>query len=159
LHGSYKSALDKEQLELEKNILEEILGIKITKTRQHWLRFEEKITPKIHSDLFKFDATLSWNDRMGFRSGIASQHRAYDHENKKPFSHVITPNILMDSNIYDYGITKVNELEKKSLELLQSLDQYKNIYIALSWHQRVCSEDYKWHFIYEKFLNWYSKKR
>jgi hypothetical protein len=153
LHGSFCSATDYVKLSEEKTVLEEVIGTKVDKVRQHWLRYEERTTPYIHNKLFKYDSTLGWNDCMGFRSGISGRYRPYDHKNQKPFDYMITPQVIMDSNIYDYGADRVKCLKEKALKILKCLRQFKSAHISISWHQRVCSSDYGWHTLYKKILD------
>ena len=152
LHGSYESAQDFEKLKQEKDILEQLLGIKITKTRQHWLNYYESMTPKFHERLFGYDSTLGWNDRIGFRSGCASLYSPYDFENEKAYMHQVIPQVVMDSNIYDYAVDEKIFLKTKET-IRKSLLISKNVNISISWHQRVCSDDYRWHIFYEELLN------
>lgn len=152
LHGSYNSAVDASLLKKEKHILENIIGLKIKKIRQHWLRYEEKITPYLHHALFEYDSTLGWNDRIGFRSGCASQHRPYDHQKQQPFNYLVIPQIIMDSNIFDYGAGQIKHLSEKALSILKSLKRYKSPRVSVSWHQRTAGKDYGWHKLYEKIL-------
>lgn len=152
LHGSFASAEDPELLRKEKETLEKALGLPITLTRQHWLRYDEGITPQVHEELFKEDATLGWNDRMGYRASCASQYHPYDHKNEQAFTHLETPTIIMDSNIYDYGAQEVEALGQKALEMIKELGHLKSAHVAISWHPRVCSSDYNWHPVYEQLI-------
>lgn len=152
LHGSFYSATDEEKLSKEKTTLENAIGTDVQKVRQHWLRYEESKTPYIHNNFFRYDSTLGWNDCMGFRSGIAGRYRPYDHNNQKPFDYMVTPQVIMDANIYDYGADHSKALSIKAIELLEGLRQFKSAHISISWHQRVCNNDYRWHGLYEKIL-------
>ncbi len=152
LHGSFDSATKKSSLEEEKKTLEEALKIKVIKTRQHWLRFRELITPRLHEDLFEFDSTIGWNDRMSFRAGIAAQYRPYDHECNRPFDFYVTPLVIMDSNIYDYGSGAEERRFEQGRELLSWMRQLKTFFVSISWHPRTCSTDYNWHWSYKKYL-------
>lgn len=154
LHGSYNSATEEGILKKEKEILENILGIEVTKTRQHWLNYEEQHTPHFHNELFKEDSTLGWNDDIGFRSGCASRFRPYDHKHDQPFDYHIIPQVIMDAHIFDYAGGKTNQREKEGLELLQQVEKLKNAHISISWHPRTCSTDYHWHFVYERYLKY-----
>lgn len=156
LHGSFNSAFLEDQLRNEKQILEEAINSNIHHTRQHWLNYEESITPYIHEKLFQFDSTLGWNDRIGFRSGIASRYRPYDHKNSKPFQYFITPQVIMDSNIFDYGSGKEKELEVKSFSILEALGNFNNSHISVSWHDRVFTNDYVWYDFYEQIQKKFS---
>lgn len=151
LHGSYESAKDFQKLKEEKDILEKILDIQITKTRQHWLNYFEAITPKSHNELFEFDSTLGWNDRIGFRSGCASLYHPYDFESKKAYKFKAIPQVIMDSNLYDYADDEEIFQSAKGL-LQQAKDVSKTMHISISWHQRVCSSDYGWYKFYEEVL-------
>jgi hypothetical protein len=152
LHGSYESANDFEKLKHEKETLEKALGFEITKTRQHWLNYFEDVTPYSHSKLFKFDSTLAWNDIIGFRSGIASKYKPFDFKEEKAFDHQIIPQIIMDSNVYDYANDeRIYEKARNILTLSKTIS--KNTYVSISWHQRVCSADYNWHLFYEDLLS------
>lgn len=152
LHGSFHSATDETRLLKEKNLLERAIGAEISKVRQHWLRYVEMLTPYIHNKFFKYDSTLGWNDRMGFRSGIASRYRPYDHKSQKPFDYMVTPQIIMDANIFDYAVDDVECLTKKIVKTLKDIRKFKSGYVSISWHQRVRNHDYGWHGLYEKIL-------
>jgi peptidoglycan/xylan/chitin deacetylase (PgdA/CDA1 family) len=156
LHGSWHSATDENKLVQEKDLLEKSIGGGVTKIRQHWLRYEESITPRLHNKYFHFDSSLGWNDRLGFRSGCGSRHRPYDHANQQPFAHFITPQVIMDANIFDYGAGQIASLQRQALQLITDLQDYKNAYISINWHQRVKNEDYAWHELYEKIIASYS---
>lgn len=151
LHGSYYSATSFQKLKQEKEILESLLGIKIEKTRQHWLNYIEDITPYTHEHLFKYDSTLGWNDTIGFRSGCASSYHPYNFNTKKAFKYKIIPQLIMDSNLYDYGNDNIPLQRAKDLIML-SKNVSKTAHISISWHQRVCNKDYNWNISYEELL-------
>ena len=153
LHGSLYSATDEKKLSREKAILENSIGKRIRKVRQHWLRYKEATTPQIHNKLFEYDSTLGWNDRMGFRSGIASRYRPYDHKNNKSFNYIITPLVIMDANIYNYSAKNIVYMSQKAMDILTNLRFHKKSHISISWHQRVCNSDYQWHELYKQILH------
>ena len=152
LHGSYFSATDESQLSIEKELLERAINREVIKVRQHWLRYQERTTPVLHNKYFQFDSTLGWNDHMGFRSGSACRYRPYDHQRQNPFQFMVTPQIIMDANIFDYGIDQIGHLSAKALSLIKSLQKLKSSHVSVSWHQRVACKDYEWHGLYEKML-------
>jgi len=151
LHGSYSSATNYTLLKKEKMILENILNIPITKTRQHWLNYSETITPNNHSKLFQYDSTLGWNDIIGFRNGCASCFKPYNFETQKAFAHTEIPQIIMDSNVFDYN----NNIKDVYKILNYAKFIPKTPYFSISWHQRVNNNDYKWHILYEEILSEY----
>jgi len=153
LHGSFNSAVCEESLAKEKEILENSINCEITKVRQHWLRYEERVTPYIHNRLFQYDSTLGWNDKMGFRSGCASRYRPYDHANQKAFDFFETPQIIMDANMFNYSGNNPGIVVKKAVSILEMLDNYSNTHVSICWHQRTHSIDYGWSGTYERLIN------
>ncbi|MBI4639154.1 MAG: hypothetical protein HY731_00565 [Candidatus Tectomicrobia bacterium] len=144
LHGSFSSAVDEDLLRKEKEIVEEMTGVAITKVRQHWLCYEERTTPFLHEKLFEYDSTLGWNDRMGFRAGCASRYRPYDHLHQRAFNFFETPQVVMDANIYDYGVQDVHTQFLQAMEMICGLENCKNSHISISWHPHTCANDYGW---------------
>lgn len=155
LHGSFNSANSIELLKTEKEKLENALEINISKTRQHWLRYYESETPSIHEKLFNVDSTVGFNDSIGFRSGIASQYRPYNHKEERAYQYLITPQIIMDSNLFDYNVGDEEMILQKSFDLLDKLAKVNNAHVSISWHPRTCSPDYNWHNAYERILERY----
>lgn len=154
LHGSYESAMNKTLLSAEKESLESILGIKIRKVRQHWLRYSENITPHIHNALFESDSTMGWNDRIGFRAGCASKYRPYNHQAKEAFDFFEVPLVVMDSNIYCYGWQRREEIMDRVLAIFEKLPGHKTAHVSICWHQRACSSDYDWVGMYKEILKY-----
>ena len=152
LHGSYFSALNPELLRQEKQRLEEALDLDISKSRQHWLNFDETITPMAHEELFEYDSTIGWNDSLGFRSGCASLYRPYNHTDKRPFNYYVIPQVIMDSTLYDYAGNDHLKIFENAKALLISLKKLSNVHVSISWHQRVMSNDYMWHESYVELL-------
>ena len=152
LHGSYRSALEHDRLAAEKSALEAALDLPVTKTRQHWLHFQEAVTPRIHEALFDYDSTVGWNSTMGYRAGCASLYRPYDHANQRAFDYFEIPQVVMDSHIYDYGAGQSEALISKGIGILEDLANRRNAHVAISWHPRTCSSDYNWQPAYEALV-------
>ena len=124
--------------------MEEKLKIEIKKNRQHWLNYDELLTPEIHEKLFEVDSTIGWNDRIGFRASIASKYRPYNHLQNKPYNFFIIPQAIMDSNIYDYGYGEEDDKINKSIDIINICKKLKNTEFSISWHPRTLSKDYNW---------------
>ena len=79
LHGSYHSACVPERLADEKHELERSTGLTVTSTRQHFLHWDARITPGLHSQAgFSADSTLGFNRNIGFRAGTSLPFRWFD---------------------------------------------------------------------------------
>ena len=155
LHGSFKSASNMDLMKEEKRLLEESLGFEVRTVRQHWLRYQENITPQIHEQLFEEDATLGWNDQIGFRSGIASKYRHFNHSENRPFNHFEIPQVIMDSHIFDYGFNNQESIIQQCHEILKTCKQIPNSHISISWHPRTYNKEYGWHKVYEKLVEFW----
>ena len=134
-----------------KNQLEDKLKFEINKNRQHWLNYDERLTPKFHQELFEIDSTLGWNNCIGFRASVASKYRPYDHLNNNPLIFYNSPG-TMDSNIYDYGNGKELEKIESGIEMIDTCSKLKNTEFSISWHSRTCSKDYNWSFGYLELI-------
>ena len=152
LHGSFFSAMDGGLLLKEREQLSQTIGYEIKKIRQHWLRYRECHTPLLHEKYFQIDSTVGWNDQMGFRAGVCSMYRPFNHDENRVFDYFIVPQILMDSQLYDYASGHFEEtfvFAKQTIDIARS---HKNAHFAISWHPRTASRDYGWHESYEALL-------
>ncbi|MEM7161487.1 MAG: hypothetical protein AAF487_03510 [Bacteroidota bacterium] len=152
LHGSFNSADSFDLIQKEKAKLESAIHSPITKTRQHWLRYAEAKTPFFHEELFQEDSTLGWNDRIGFRAGIGSKFRPYNHKENRAFKHYVIPQVIMDSNIFDYGYGNEDVIIQQSKAMIIELAKQSNAHFSISWHPRTCHKEYAWQFAYEELL-------
>ncbi|MDP2653298.1 MAG: hypothetical protein Q8Q08_04630 [Candidatus Omnitrophota bacterium] len=152
IQGSFLSAVDGDLFRREKELLENVLGSPVTKGRQRWLRYDENKTPPIHNRYLKFDSTLGWNVRVGFRSGCASLYRPYDHQNQRPFDFWEIPQVIMDFNIYQPPGAENVPFEDRALRLIDQLEECRSAHVAVSWHQQACNADYPWGKTYDMIL-------
>ena len=97
LHGSYNSALVPGMLAREKAALEAATGLAVTTTRQHFLHWDVRATPRFHAEAgFTADSTLGFNRNLGFRAGTSLPFRWFDLERGQPLDLVQVPMILHD---------------------------------------------------------------
>jgi hypothetical protein len=72
LHGSYNSAVAPGRLAAEKRSLESATGLSVTSTRQHFLHWDVRVTPRLQLEAgFSTDSTLGFNRNIGFRAGTS----------------------------------------------------------------------------------------
>jgi len=72
VHGSYASAYDAAILAHDRGRVEDMLGAPVVSTRQHYLRFDADVTPRIQAAVgFRIDSTLGWSSTIGARNGLA----------------------------------------------------------------------------------------
>ena len=79
LHPSYYSSVKPELLKKEKALLENKLGLSITKSRQHYLRFEFPDTfNHLIENGIEEDYSLGWPNEVGFRASISIPFPFFD---------------------------------------------------------------------------------
>jgi len=79
LHGSYESWRDPEMLAAQRTALARATGQEVRSTRQHFLRFDVANTWAAQERAgFTADATLGYNEGVGFRAGIAAPFHPWD---------------------------------------------------------------------------------
>jgi len=120
IHPSYNCWKDEKMLQNEKEKLENLINDTIDISRQHYLHFDFKTTPKILDHLaIKEDSTLGFNDRIGFRCGTGFGYHLYDFENERPFKFIETPLVFMDSSLLNetnYDLEKTTQLWRSFLD-------------------------------------------
>ncbi len=98
LHGSYNSALAPGRVAREKSALEAALGSEVTTTRQHFLHWDVRTTPRLQTEAgFRADSTLGFNRNLGFRAGTSLPHRVFDRERDTPLDLLELPLVIADA--------------------------------------------------------------
>jgi hypothetical protein len=81
LHGSYNSALVPGLLAREKQALERATGLEVSTTRQHFVHWDVRTTPRLQEAAgFSADSSLGFNRNLGFRAGTSLPFRWFDLE-------------------------------------------------------------------------------
>lgn len=145
-NGLHKSAADhtlNEELEL--------LPFSTKLNRYHFLKFT---LPAGYNDLessnIKFDASLGYAERYGFRNNYGLPFRPYNVSSKKPYSFVEVPLNIMDGTFHrDMKIP----LKETSKEIINFIEMNKtNSIISILWHNT-----YFTYHKYEGYLEEYIK--
>ena len=97
LHGSYNSALVRDRLVSEKGALEHATGLKVTSVRQHFLHWDTRVTPRLHSHAgLSADSTLGFNRNIGLRAGTSLPFRWFDAHRDEALDLVELPMLVGD---------------------------------------------------------------
>jgi peptidoglycan/xylan/chitin deacetylase (PgdA/CDA1 family) len=97
LHPSWYSFNDKDELKRQKEALENALDQTIFSVRQHFLHYDIRKTPRVHSDAgIKYDSTLGFNDNIGFRFGTCYPWKLHDILNNEQLHILEIPLIIQD---------------------------------------------------------------
>jgi hypothetical protein len=156
LHPGYLTWKNQELMEQQKLDLEHWIGEKITKTRQHYLRFAFSETADQMQKLgFKEDSTLGYRDKIGFRCGTGFPYRLYDFTNQKAYDWYEKPLIVMD-------ISLLRESKFDAKKIFTLWDDFKknnvnNTHITINFHNSVFFEpdisDFPLSELYQKMIN------
>ncbi len=103
LHPSYDSSVNSKLLEEEHKLLSKNSGTEIIASRQHFLRFNIKTTPKqLIKAGIKFDFTMGWSEKTGFRAATTLPFYYYDFETESELPLLAVPFAAMDGAFYDH---------------------------------------------------------
>jgi len=135
MHPSYFSFNNIKQMGKEKVILEKSFKIKIQYGRQHYLRFEIPTTWQNYEDTaMKWDSTLSYADKEGFRCGVCYEYSVFNILSRKKLNLKEKPLIMMEGSFLTYQKNISAEvMEKKVFELMDSVKKYQGDFVFL-WH-------------------------
>lgn len=125
LHPSYTTYNNQSQLIKEKKTLEKTLRkigfeMEVTKSRQHYLRFDSSFTFNyLDSAGFKSDSSMGFAGHIGFRAGTCNKYPMYDVNNRKKLDIIQSP----------LNVMEVTLLDEKYMNLSheQAFDSVKNI--------------------------------
>lgn len=139
IHPSFYSSSFPEKILIEKKRLEKLSGKKITKSRQHYLKF---ILPDTYNALLAAgiteDYSMGFSQMPGFRSGTCKPFYFYDLKNEKATELKIFPVTFMESTVMNNS-ANADEAYQKIRSLLEEVKKVNGTFISL-WHNHTISE-------------------
>ena len=155
IHPSYKSSKQPKRIKVEKELLEEIYGSKINKSRQHFLRmtFPDTYTALIEAGI-KEDYSMGYASHPGFRAGICVPFKFYNLKEEKTTALTIYPFVIMDITLIDYLKIKTCDAINLIIPLINQVKKVNGLFISV-WHDRTFSnsKQYKgWNKVYEEMV-------
>lgn len=133
-HPSYNSYNDPVQWRLEKEHLEQIVGISIKEGRQHFLRFEQPTTWQIWEENgMEMDSTLSYADHEGFRCGTCYEFNVFNFLNRTKLQLKEYPLIVMEGSMVVYQKYTSSDMHDRIVELIDKVKKYNGNFVFL-WH-------------------------
>jgi hypothetical protein len=146
LHGSYHSAIESSLLIDERQQLEEIVGHALISTRQHWLHYDAKFTPRLQAQAgFKVDSTQGFNRSIGFRAGTAFPYWCWDHQAGQSLPILEVPQHIMDGGLFTAHALEYNEeiAIEHSIEIMDAVERVGGC-LTLSWHPHNVNNEKYW---------------
>lgn len=154
IHPSFYSSSFPEKILIEKKRLEKLSGKKITKSRQHYLKF---ILPDTYNALLAAgiteDYSMGFSQMPGFRSGTCKPFYFYDLKNEKATELKIFPVTFMESTVMNNS-ANADEAYQKIRSLLEEVKKVNGTFISL-WHNNTISEtaEYQeWKNVHDKMI-------
>ena len=155
LHPSWQSGDDRSLLKKEKIQLEEMSERGISKSRQHYIRFnlpegyQRLITAGITDDY-----SMGYGSINGFRASVASSFFWYNLEKDTPTGLRIHPFCFMDANSYYEQRQNTEQTLQELLHYLAVCKMVNGTLISI-WHNNFlgsAAEFKGWREMYEKFI-------
>jgi peptidoglycan/xylan/chitin deacetylase (PgdA/CDA1 family) len=142
LHGSYESHLDAEELARQRAQIERAAGRPVAGIRQHFLRFDVRETFAAQERAgFAYDATLGYNEAIGFRAGIAAPFHPWNLAERRPHALLELPLTVMDGTLFR---TLRLDGPKAARAVRDHLDQVEKVggLAVLLWHPNAADEEH-----------------
>jgi peptidoglycan/xylan/chitin deacetylase (PgdA/CDA1 family) len=154
-HPSFSSFKDFDLMRFEKEELERLAGAKVSGVRWHYLMYDFKTTPFFQEKVgFRYDSTLGFLSRAGFRCGYAFPFKVYDVDGDTEMGIYEIPIVFMDS-VYQYGKSSKTgeEILKMLFDIVEVVKGLGGV-VTVLFHNTVYDEfDFSgWDLIYENFL-------
>jgi len=136
LHGSYHSALRPGLLEDQRRQVETAAGRPVIATRQHWLHYDVRATPRLQADAgLRADSTQGFNRNVGFRAGTAFPYACWDLERGVELPVLEVPQHVMDGALFTANALEY-DVELAVRHCVRLLDEVQAVggCLTLSWH-------------------------
>ena len=155
IHPSYKSSVTPEKILIEKSRLEQITNKIITKSRQHYLRFN---LPDTYNQILEAgiteDYSMGFTGMPGFRAGTCTPFYFYDLKNEMATGLKIFPISFMEGTFIYYQKLKPKESFEIIFSLINEIDKVDGTFISI-WHNDTVSDDgmYKgWKWVHDEMI-------
>ena len=128
LHGSFETLTRPNRFAEQRRRLQDLTEQGVDGVRQHFLRFDPVGTPHAMTDAgFRYDSTVGFPDRNGFRIGVADVVRLDDALDEAPFT-------WMDRALSKYrGIEDPQAWIDDALVLARSCREVEGLWVGV-WH-------------------------
>ncbi len=134
LHPSYESYRDAPKMLKEMQALEKAVGHSVIGARQHYLRFAVPETWYIQGQCgLRYDTSLGFPDRAGFRCGWSGALRPFDVEKRLELPMIELPLVAMDISLAVYEKLPAEKAIERLAQLLNASQTRYGAFVLL-WH-------------------------
>jgi peptidoglycan/xylan/chitin deacetylase (PgdA/CDA1 family) len=140
LHGSYRTWRDPRALAAQRAALAAAVGREVTVTRQHFLRLDPAKTFDAQEAAgFTADSTLGYNERIGFRAGIAAPFHPWNAAGSAAHALLEVPLTLMDGALFRGMSLSADDAERRTIAHLEGVERANGL-AGLLWHPNAAAE-------------------
>lgn len=140
LHPSYYSSDNYNLLEEEQKLLSKNSGTQVNSSRQHFLRFTIKTTPKqLIKAGIEFDFTMGWADKTGYRAATTLPFYYYDFEAESELPLIAVPFAAMDGAYYHHQNSSASQAYDQLMNIAVMARSVNGLFITVI-HDRSFSD-------------------
>ncbi len=162
LHPSFLSSSFPGKFAMEKERLEKISGMKIIKSRQHFLKFN---IPGTFNHLISAgiteDYSLGFSELPGFRAGTCHPFYFYDLKNEKETQLTLYPVTCMDVTFMNYLQMTPEASLQNILKLIDEVKNINGVFISI-WHNDSLfkkSTTKNWSWVHDEMVKYLGKAK
>lgn len=136
LHPSYETLKSIDLLKEELDLIRTNSKTPVSISRQHYLRFHIKTTPKqLMANGLKVDFSMGFAKGAGYRAGTFTPFNYYDLESEKETELLMVPFVVMDGVYFVYSNDGVAAAEKQIFSLAEEAKKLDGVFITV-FHER-----------------------
>jgi hypothetical protein len=140
LHGTMRSAADKDNMHKQKDDLSKVLGEEPVGIRQHYLRFFHPKTFKVQESAgLVYDTSLGFAEYDGYRNGYCLPFHPYDFEADQMMKIWEIPLVMMEVSVLQYRKEGFEALRSSVFHYISEAQKFGGIF-SLLWHNCRLSE-------------------
>lgn len=135
VHFSLTARRSPEAIAEERERLESVVGAPVRSARHHWWALGNPPEPTLRAHAaagIRLDCSFGFNDRLGFRRGIAYPFRPFDPETRQTISLWALPTTAMDIAVFNDHTSE--EVRASQLEGLVRATREAGGALVLNWH-------------------------
>jgi len=144
VHPSYHSGTSFDRVKNEISDIARVLNIKVTLSRQHFLRI---FLPTTYTNLallgIKEDYSMGYSDRVGFRAGTCTPFFFYNLKEEQVLALKVIPFQTMDYTLYQQMKLTPAEALELTMKLVDKVRAVNGTFVAV-WHNEYMSGTLPW---------------
>lgn len=137
LHASYRAYEDPSRFVRERRRLEELSGSEVLGLRHHYWHLGPDVaaTLRAHEAAgFRYDTSIAFNDRVGFRRSGGLPYRPFDVTSERPLRTWQLPPFCMDGNLF-YGSDDIDGAVRTVSEQVEAIAAVGG-FGSIDWHSQ-----------------------